>query len=50
MPTPADDRPDLLTAIASAKVQPGEEQELEDALRPADDHPAAPQRVTSTST
>ncbi len=33
MPTPTDDRPDLLTVIAYMRAQPGKEQELEDALR-----------------
>ncbi len=33
MPTPTDDRPDLLTVIAYMRAQPGKEQELEDALQ-----------------
>ena len=33
MPTPTDDRPDLLTIIAYMRAKPGKEQELEDALR-----------------
>ena len=33
MPTPTDDRPDLLTVIASMRAKPGKEQELEDVLR-----------------
>ena len=33
MPTPTDDRRDLLTVIASMRAKPGKEQALEDALR-----------------
>ena len=33
MPTPTDDRPDLLTVIASMRAKPGKEQELEELLR-----------------
>ena len=33
MATPTDDRPELLTVIASMRARPGKEQALEDALR-----------------
>ena len=33
MPTPTDDRPELLTVIATMRAKPGKEQALEDALR-----------------
>ena len=32
MPTPTDDRPELLTVIATMRALPGKEQELRDAL------------------
>lgn len=33
MPTPTDDRPELLTVVAYMRAKPGKEQALEDALR-----------------